>query len=136
MARPGESLQVQVSAATGGYLYLYSIDDHAGARAELLFPNARDRNNQMLPGVTAQLPRPHWQLELQPPVGRVWIVAVITREPLSLQAGSAERPLLPAAVQAFVQRTPMSTLGWPACRAGSAGCPEALAVSTTEMTIR
>jgi hypothetical protein len=30
----------------------------------------------------------------------------------------------------------MSTLGWPACRAGSAGCPEALAVSTTEMTIR
>ena len=136
VARPGESLQVQVSAATGGYLYLYSIDDHAGARAELLFPNARDRNNQMLPGVTAQLPRPHWQLELQPPVGRVWIVAVITREPLSLQAGSAERPLLPAAVQAFVQRTPMSTLGWPACRAGSAGCPEALAVSTTEMTIR
>lgn len=136
VARPGESLQVQASAATGGYLYLYSIDDHGGARAELLFPNARDRNNQMLPGVPVHLPRPNWQLELQPPVGRVWIVAVITREPLALPGAGSERPLLPAAVQAFVQRTPMRTLGWPACAAGSAGCPEALAVSTTEMTIR
>ena len=88
------------------------------------------------PGSTATSPRTNWQLELQPPVGRVWIVAVITREPLAPPPTGSERPLLPAAVQAFVQRTPMRTLGWPACAAGSAGCPEALAVSTTEMTIR
>jgi hypothetical protein len=136
VARAGESLQVMASSATGGYLYLYSIDDHSGARAELLFPNTRDRNNQMLPGLGVQLPRANWQLELQPPVGRVWIVAVVTREPLNPATSTGERPLLPAAVQAFAQRTPMRTLGWPACAVGSLGCPEALAVSTTEMTIR
>lgn len=78
----GQTIEVQISNAEAGYLYLYQVSTD-GTTLNMVFPNAVDGANYIAPGTT-QLPRASWLMRAKGPVGVGYLVAVLTPQPLNL----------------------------------------------------
>ncbi|MFL6283791.1 MAG: caspase family protein [Pyrinomonadaceae bacterium] len=78
----GEKVTYRVTTDTGGYLYLlvFSPDNVATC----IFPNDRDRDNQIAPG-SLTVPRAStYEFPVGPPYGRDVFVALVTKERINL----------------------------------------------------
>ncbi len=78
----GEKVTYQVTTDTGGYLYLlvFSRDNVATC----IFPNDRDRDNQITPG-THTIPRANtYEFPVSEPFGRDVFVALVTTERINI----------------------------------------------------
>jgi Domain of unknown function (DUF4384) len=94
--RLNELLQVEVSSARPGYVYLFQMRTD-NRRLNSVFPNAIDGANYMnTPSMS--LPRPTWQMRATGPAGLAYYVAVVTEQPQDLLAlmanvNEASKPL-------------------------------------------
>lgn len=80
--RDGEKVTYQVTTDTGGYLYLLVFS--RGAVATCLFPNDRDRDNQLTPG-SHTIPRAStYEFPVGAPFGRDVFVALVTKERINI----------------------------------------------------
>jgi hypothetical protein len=78
----GEKVTYRVTTDTGGYLYLLVFS--RGDVATCLFPNDRDRDNQVAPG-SQVIPRAStYEFPVGAPFGRDVFVALVTRERISI----------------------------------------------------
>lgn len=84
--RIGEEIVYRFTSARAGYLTALLVDTH-GAPV-LLFPRADAEQARIGPGAVVELPSADdgFSIEVQPPVGRDLIYAIVTREPLTRES--------------------------------------------------
>lgn len=107
--RIGESLVYRFDAASPGYLTAIHVDTHGAAT--LLYPRADIAAGRIGDGREILLPSPEdgFSLEVQPPVGRDVVYAIVTKTPITRRdLGLASRDVVvafePHEAPAFVQR--------------------------------
>ncbi|HSW07601.1 serine/threonine-protein kinase [Aquabacterium sp.] len=138
----GERITVDVTSRNDGVLQILAVDEAPGAGLILAFPNALDGNNRVRAGRPLQLPRPAstWHIEARPPLGRSWMIAVVTSEPIKLPATLSQGLTLQDAVRAFAEGRPGRLLGVPDCTAGGpptgTACPKTLSIQPADFIIR
>ena len=88
--RIGEEIVYRFTSAREGYLTALLVDTH-GAPV-LLFPRADASSSRIGPGVVVALPSATdgFSIQVQPPVGRDLIYAIVTREPLTRRSIGVE----------------------------------------------
>lgn len=80
-----DTLDVSVTSSHDGYIYVVLLGSDKSS-FYLLFPNDRDRENQIKAGETVKLPRPNWRIRAQGPAGLDRMLVVVSE---------AERELAP-----------------------------------------
>ncbi|MFH0821124.1 MAG: hypothetical protein V2B18_00100, partial [Pseudomonadota bacterium] len=80
--RPGEEALFDIRPGRHGHLYVLRLSDDGEEPPEWVFPNDRERNTSVRAGDTIAL-----KLTARAPVGRHFLKAVVTREPLIDTAG-------------------------------------------------
>lgn len=70
-------LTFTLSSKRSGYLYVL-LWDKATDRLNEIFPNERDRDNQVAPGRPIRFPRPTWGYEADQPIGNWDILAIVS----------------------------------------------------------
>jgi hypothetical protein len=83
--RTGDTIALEVTSNTAGYLYLFQIDTDGRALSQV-FPNAMDGANYIAAGLPVGLPRPNWRMAARGPTGVGYLMAVVTAKPLDLMA--------------------------------------------------
>lgn len=83
--RTGDTLAVDISSATGGFVYLLQVGTD-GKSLSLVFPNASDGANRLPPADTLSLPRPNWQMAARGITGVGYFYAVVAAQPQDLMA--------------------------------------------------
>jgi hypothetical protein len=131
--RLGQPLSLEITPSTDGTLRIWTVDDAPDAKLSLLFPNARDRNDQVRAGQPMKLPRDsNWRIIAQPPKGRSWMIAVLT------PPGVAPPPLTPqslaSAARAIADGQAGKLFGLPDCGATPQAC--VLSIKAADFEIR
>lgn len=80
-----DTLDVSVTSSHDGYIYVVLLGSDKSS-FYMLFPNDRDRENQIKAGETVKLPRPTWRIRAQGPAGVDRMLVVVSE---------AERELAP-----------------------------------------
>ena len=76
-----DSMRVNVTSNTGGYLYLLTAGSD-GKTIDMLFPNKLDQDNQIAAGTAMSLPRKNsYAIKLAGPIGRNSLVAIVSDQP-------------------------------------------------------
>ena len=75
-----DNLHFSLTSREGGYVYLLMVGSD-GKTFDLLFPNQLDRNNQLPPGGSLDLPRGNWDLSADGPAGTDTLLALVTDSP-------------------------------------------------------
>lgn len=133
----GERLDLRFSSPRDGFLYVFSVDEPATSTVTLLFPRVDDGDNRVRANVPVKLPRrPAWDIVVNPPLGRSWLVSVLTAQPVPAWTPTAFRPVtLNDAMAGFEAQAPWRAFGVAPCAAG-APCPETQVVLPAEFQVR
>jgi hypothetical protein len=140
-AKLGDAITLNVTPASDGVVQILTVDDSPDAKLAAVFPNQLDSNNRVQAGKALQLPRrPRWDIVARPPVGRSWMIAVHSSEPIKLPGALRNGVALKDAVRAFAEGQPLRLLGVAECTAGnpagSPGCPKSLSIQPADFIIR
>jgi len=73
----GDLLQFNVRSSISGFLYLLHITPD-GQNFTVLFPNARDENNQLVAGRDYRFPGSNWVLRSRGPEGTGYLIALVS----------------------------------------------------------
>ena len=74
-----DALHFAITSSKAGYIYLIEINPDR-SRFRLLFPNALDSNNHVVPGKAVMLPRSNWSLKATGSAGVSRFVAMVSDE--------------------------------------------------------
>jgi hypothetical protein len=120
-----DPLRFRVESAKGGYLYVLMVGTDR-TQFNLLFPNAIDGDNRLLPGKEVRLPRAGWAMTAAGPKGTDHFVAIVSEQPRDFTAAGLRKvdPFgeFPAdAAAAIFAKTGDAAVfaGTPACAAGA-----------------
>jgi serine/threonine protein kinase len=134
--RIGDSFSLDITPSSDGRLTVLGVNDRADGKLVLVFPNAADSSDRLHAGHALKLPRrPHWDLVAQAPLGRSYMVAVVTPAGLKMSPALTEGLSLQDAVAAFAAKRPLSLLGVADCTPGGAECPKSLAIRSANFII-
>jgi len=107
--RIGEALVYQFESSTPGYLTAIHIDTHGSTT--LLYPRSNPEDGKVDGGLPVRLPSANdgFTLQVQPPVGRDLVYAIVTSEPirrreLGISSGDVVVSMEPHEAPAFVRR--------------------------------
>lgn len=75
-----DELRFRIRSAKPGYVYVLSVG-RGRYPFDLLFPNAVDYNNRILPGQVLELPGATWPIGAQGPAGTRRLIAIVSESP-------------------------------------------------------
>lgn len=78
-SRIGDSIAIDISAPTGGFVYLFQIKAN-NKNIDKLFPSTVDVNNFLKGGTTMTLPRPTWRISINGPAGLDYFFVLVTKD--------------------------------------------------------
>lgn len=133
----GEQLDLSIRSPIDGFLYVFAADEPVDSRLTLLFPRNDDSDNRIVASVPMALPRrPAWDIVANPPLGKSWLLAVVTSEPVSAWSPMRFNPVhLPVLIAAFNAKSPWRAFGLTACEPDR-DCVQPLVVMHGELLIR
>lgn len=136
-ATVGERLNLRFVSPMAGYLYVFAVDEPTDSVVTLLFPRADDLDHRVKANVPLALPRrPIWDIVVNPPLGRSWLLAVSTAQPVPAWQPASFKPVtLMKAMAAFQSKAPWQAFGIEACAPGTA-CTAPQTVVSAELVVR